>query len=175
MNGSLPAWLEPLIATHGTWVVGLLVGLESLGLPLPGEAALIGAAIYAGTTGGLPIAGVLTAALAGAVIGDSLGYWAGRCVGWPFLLRHGHRIGLTASRLQVGRVLFARHGGTVVFAGRFIAFLRILAASLAGALGLGWARFLLFNISGAAMWVGVSGGGGYLLAHRRINFWDRSA
>lgn len=169
MTGLVPAWLGPLIANHGAWAVGLLVGLESLGLPLPGETALVAAAIYAGSTGQLSITGVLVAALVGAVVGDSLGYLIGRTLGWPFLLRHGRRVGLTEDRLRIGRMLFARHGGVVVFAGRFVAFLRVLAASLAGASGMLWPRFLVFNVAGAAAWVGVFGGGAYLLgtqAHR---------
>lgn len=169
MTGLFPAGLEPLAVAHGAWVVGVLVGLESLDLPLPGETVLVAAAIYAGSTGQLSITGVLIAALAGAVIGDSLGYLIGRSLGWPLLLRYGRRIGLTGERLRIGRMLFARHGGMVVFAGRFVAFLRVLAASLAGASGMAWPRFLVFNAAGAAAWVGVFGGGAYLLgtqAHR---------
>ena len=169
MTGLLPAWLAALISVHGAWVVGVLVGLESLGLALPGETALVAAAIYAGTTGDLSIVAVLTAALAGAIVGDSAGYLIGRTVGWPFLLRHGHRVGLTQARLRVGRLLFLRHGGKVVFFGRFVAFLRVLAAGLAGASEMPWPRFAVFNIAGAATWIGLFGGAAYLLgtqAHR---------
>lgn len=171
MTGQLPAWLQALISTHGAWAVGVLVGLESLGLPLPGETALVAAAIYAGTTGDLSITGVLAAALLGAVLGDSAGFLIGRAVGWPLLLRHGRRVGLTPERLGVGRMLFHRHGGKVVFVGRFIAFLRVLAASLAGASGMAWPRFAAFNVAGAVVWVAVFGGGAYLLgtqAHRLL-------
>lgn len=148
----------------------MLVGLESLDLPLPGETALVAAAIYAGSTGQLSIISVLIAALVGAVIGDSFGYLIGRSLGWPFLLRYGRRIGLTGERLRIGRMLFSRHGGMVVFAGRFVAFLRVLAASLAGASGMAWPRFLLFNSTGAAG-ISVFGGSAYLLgtqAHRLL-------
>lgn len=149
----------------------MLVGLESLDLPLPSETALVAAAIYAGSTGQLSIISVLIAALVGAVIGDSFGYLIGRSLGWPFLLRYGRRIGLTGERLRIGRMLFSRHGGTVVFAGRFVAFLRVLAASLAGASGMAWPRFLLFDSTGAAAWISVFGGSAYLLgtqAHRLL-------
>lgn len=171
MSGLLPAWLQSLIGAHGAWAVGLLVGLESLGLPLPGETALVAAAVYAGGTGDLSITGVLAAALLGAVLGDGAGYLVGRAVGWPVLLRHGRRVGLTRDRLRVGRTLFLRHGGKVVFFGRFVAFLRVLAASLAGASGMPWPRFASFNAAGAAAWVAVFGGGAYLLgtqAHRLL-------
>lgn len=171
MSGLLPAWLAALISAHGAWAVGVLVGLESLGLPLPGETALVAAAIYAGTTGSLSITGVLAAALLGAVLGDGAGYLIGRTVGWPFLLRHGRRVGLTQERLKIGRMLFLQHGGKVVFFGRFVAFLRVLAASLAGASGMPWPRFALFNVAGATVWVALFGGAAYLLgtqAHRLL-------
>ncbi len=161
MTDPFPVWLQALISTHGAWVVGGMVGLESLGLPLPGEAALVASAIYAGATGQLSIAGVLTAALVGAIVGDNLGYLVGRIFGWPFLLRYGPRVGLTHVRLRLGRALFERHGGKVVFFGRFVAFLRVLAASLAGASGMAWQRFLVCNAAGAAIWVAVFGGVAY--------------
>jgi membrane protein DedA with SNARE-associated domain len=161
VTGVLPTWLQLLVSTHGAWAVGVLVGLESLGLPLPGETALIAAAIYAGTTGQLSITGVLAAALLGAIIGDSLGYLVGRKLGWRFMLNHGQRVGLTPVRFHLGRALFLRHGGKVVFFGRFVAFLRVLAASLSGALGMAWPRFLLCNASGAVVWVSVFGGAAY--------------
>ena len=171
MSGPLHTWVQAMISAHGVWAVGVIVGLESLGLPLPGEASLIAAAIYAGTTGNLSITGVLTAALLGAVVGDSVGYLIGRALGWPFLLRHGGRVGLTQDRLKIGRMLFLQHGGKVVFFGRFVAFLRVLAASLAGASGMPWPRFALFNVAGATVWVTLFGGAAYLLgtqAHRLL-------
>ena len=155
--------LQASIAAHGAWVVGLLVGLESLGLPLPGEAALVGTAIYAGATSNLSITLLLAAAWIGAVLGDAGGYLIGRTAGWPFLVRHGHHVGLTPDRLRVGRLLFLRHGGKVVFLGRFVAYLRVLTALLAGTSGMPWPRFTLFNAAGGAVWVAVFGGGAYLL------------
>lgn len=160
---ALPDWLHLALATHGVWLVGAIIGVESVGLPLPGEAALLAAAIYAGSTGNLSIASVLAAALVGAVLGDSMGYLIGRMLGWPFLVRHGPRFGLSAIRLGIGRALFLRHGGKVVFLGRFVAFLRVLAASLAGASGMSWPRFFAFNLTGAVVWVGTVGGAGYVL------------
>ena len=171
MSGPAYAWLQAMISAHGAWAVGPLVGLESLGMPLPGETALTAAAIYAGTTGDLSITGVLAAALLGAVVGDGAGYLIGRAVGWPFLLRHGRRVGLTRDRLGIGRMLFLQHGGKVVFFGRFVAFLRVLATSLAGASGMSWPRFVLFNVAGAVVWVTLFGGAAYLLgtqAHRLL-------
>ena len=133
--------------------------LESMGAPLPGESLLIGAALYCATTHGLDIAWVIAAAVAGAVMGDNFGYLIGRSVGYPVLARWGRRIGLTEDRLTLGRYLFRRHGGKVVFFGRFIAILRTFAALLAGANRMPWPSFLVYNALGGIGWAG-----GYTLA-----------
>src|SRR4051794_29852177 len=93
------------IAAYGYWAVLLLVGLESMGLPLPGETALVAAAVYAGTSQELNILGVIAAAAAGAVIGDNVGYEIGRFVGFRLLVRHGPRIGLDEKRLKLGQYI----------------------------------------------------------------------
>jgi membrane protein DedA with SNARE-associated domain len=121
------------IAAYGYWAVLVLVGLESMGLPLPGETALIAAAVYAGTRRELNVAGVIAVASIGAVIGDNIGYEIGRRLGFPLLVRYGSRIGLDERRLKLGQYLFRRHGGSIVFFGRFVAFLRTFTALLAGA------------------------------------------
>jgi membrane protein DedA with SNARE-associated domain len=146
---------------YGYWAVLLLVGLESMGVPLPGETALIAASIYAGTTHQLSISGVVIAAATGAVIGDNLGYEIGRRLGFRLLLQYGGRIGLDARRLKLGQYLFHRYGGAIVFFGRFVAVLRALAAVMAGANRMPWGRFFLFNAAGALAWSAVVGLGGY--------------
>jgi membrane protein DedA with SNARE-associated domain len=102
------------------------------GLPLPGEAMLIAAAIYAGKSGGLDIAEVIAAAAAGAIVGDNIGYWIGREIGFRIHVRYGRYVGLTEQRIKLGQYLFMQHGGKIVFFGRFVALLRVLAALLAG-------------------------------------------
>src|SRR3954464_5687956 len=136
--------LHLLIATYGYWLILLTVGLESMGVPLPGETTLVAGAVYAGTTGRLDIELVLAAAAAGAVVGDNLGYWLGRRLGFPLMLRHGPRVGLTESRMKLGQYLFLRHGGKIVFFGRFVALLRTFAALLAGINHMAWPQFLLW-------------------------------
>ena len=158
--------LHGLIARHGYTVVGGVIGLESMGIPLPGETVLIAAAIYAATTGNLLIGGVVLAAAAGAIIGDNLGYLIGRCAGPPMLLRHGPRLGLTVPRQRLGQYLFLRHGGKVVFMGRFVAFLRVFAAVLAGANRMPWGRFLVWNALGGVVWTSLYGFGAYLLGNQ---------
>src|SRR5689334_23332722 len=119
--------LQSLISSYGYVAVGGIVALESMGLPLPGEATLIAAALYAGATHDLDIGFVIAAAAIGAVVGDNAGYWIGREVGYPLLYRYGRYLGLTESRLKLGQYLFREHGGKIVFFGRFVAVLRALA------------------------------------------------
>jgi membrane protein DedA with SNARE-associated domain len=151
-----------IASDYGYWAVAIVVGLESMGVPCPGETLLVAAATYAGATGNLDIAMVILAAAAAAIIGDSAGYFIGRKIGLPLLHRHGPRIHLTEPRLKVGQYLFLKHGGTVVFFGRFIAILRTYAALLAGANNMPWARFFFFNATGGVVWACVFGIGGYL-------------
>lgn len=158
--------LSGLIATHGLWIVALVIGLESMGLPLPGETCLVTAALYAGATGKLSLLAVIAAATAGAVIGDSVGFWIGRSVGQRTLIRHGPRVGITPAKIKLGRYLFLRHGGKVVFLGRFVAVLRVLAALLAGATHMAWPRFFLFNATGGLIWASVFACGAYFFGSR---------
>ncbi len=155
--------LEPahLISVYGSWAVGVIVGLESIGIPLPGETILIAAATFAGATHRLDIASVIGAAASGAIVGDSLGFFIGRKIGFPLLHRYGPRIGLTEPRLKLGQYLFLRHGGKVVFFGRFVAVLRTFAALLAGVNGMFWPRFLVFNAAGGMLWAMTFGLGAY--------------
>jgi membrane protein DedA with SNARE-associated domain len=148
---------------YGSLAVAGVVGLESMGLPLPGEAVLIAAAIYAGKTGELSIVQVIAAASAGAIVGDNIGYWIGREIGFRLLVRYGSYIGLTEPRIKVGQYLFQRHGGNIVFFGRFIALLRVLAALLAGVNRMSWPRFFFANAAGAIVWATVFGLGAYIL------------
>jgi membrane protein DedA with SNARE-associated domain len=150
---TVDAWLE----SYGYLVVFLLVMIESIGVPVPGETALIGAALYAGSTHKLEIEWVILAAIAGAIIGDNIGFSIGRYGGAKLLLRHGHRIGLHENRLKIGIWLFRRHGGKVVFWGRFVSILRTYAAFLAGTNQMAWGRFLVFNAAGAVVWATVFG------------------
>jgi len=158
--------LASLIATHGYWIVALAVGLESMGIPAPGETALVTAAIFAGTTHRLSIAFVIVAAAIGAIVGDNAGYLLGRRFGYTLLLRYGHLVRIHAGRVKLGQFLFARHGGKIVFFGRFVAVLRALAALLAGINRMDWRRFLFFNASGGILWAAGYGVAAYLVGER---------
>jgi membrane protein DedA with SNARE-associated domain len=153
--------IEHLLRDYGYWFVALIVGLESLGVPLPGETTLNLAAIYAGATGRLSLWAVVLAAAAGAIIGDNLGYALGRFGGYRLLSRYGHYVRLDKRRLLVGRYVFAHHGGKVVFFGRFVSLLRIYAAFLAGVSRMRWWRFLLYNALGGIAWAALFGVSSY--------------
>jgi len=154
--------IQPLISQHGYWVVFVVIMLESAGVPLPGESALVLAAVYAGATGHLDITYVILTAITAAIIGDNCGFWIGRIYGVELLERYGRFVNLTEGRLRVGRYLFERHGGKIVFFGRFVAVLRVFAAVLAGLNKYGWKPFFFFNAAGAITWATIMGLGGYL-------------
>jgi membrane protein DedA with SNARE-associated domain len=151
------------ISTYGYWAVGLIVGMESMGIPLPGETTLIAAAIYAGTNHQSNIGLVIAAAAAGAIIGDNIGFWLGREFGYRLLRRCGRYVGLTEKRIKLGQYLFQRYGSMVVFFGRFVAVLRALAAFLAGANRMPWPHFLLANAAGGIVWAAAYGLGAFYL------------
>lgn len=161
----MPLDIQALIAQYGYWPVFVIVLLESAGLPLPGETALLLAAAYAGMTGQLDIFVVIACAATAAILGDNLGYWVGRRFGVTLLARYGRYIHLTESRLALGQYLFAQHGGKIVFVGRFVAFLRVFAALLAGANKFAWGPFLAWNAAGGITWALVMGFGAYMFGN----------
>src|SRR5258708_26911392 len=153
--------LNQLISVYGYWIVMLFVGVESVGIPFPGETMLLAAAIYAGTTHNLDIALVIAAASAGAVLGDNIGFWLGREFGYELLLRYGRYIHFDQTKMKLGMYLFLKHGGKVVVFGRFVAVLRAFAALLAGINLMDWRRFLAFNLAGGVVWASVLGVPGF--------------
>jgi membrane protein DedA with SNARE-associated domain len=141
-----------------------VIALECAGIVLPGETVLITAALYA-AHGHLNILLVVASAAAGAITGNIGGYFLGRLLGETLLVRHGWRIGLTNRRLALGRYMFARHGGKMVFFSRFGAILRSFSALLAGANLMRWRPFLLWSIAGGIAWPACSGFGVFLLGN----------
>jgi membrane protein DedA with SNARE-associated domain len=138
-------------------VVGVIIGLESLGIPLPGEIALVSAALLASRhTLDINPVGVAAAAITGAIVGDSIGYSIGRRFGMGLFERLGRRFPkhFGPGHVALARQLFARWGVWAVFFGRFIALLRIFAGPLAGALKMRYPHFLAANASGALCWAG---------------------
>ena len=155
--------LKQALSTYGYLAVFLFVGIESIGIPFPGETMLVTAAIYAGTTGNLSILLVIGAAATGAIIGDNIGFGVGHWGGYRLLVRYGKYIRLDQAKLKVGRYIFRRHGGKVVFFGRFVSVLRTYAAFLAGTNRMRWWRFVVFNAAGGIIWATLYGVGAYYL------------
>jgi membrane protein DedA with SNARE-associated domain len=107
----------------------------------------------------------VTTAIAGAVLGDNIGFVIGRRGGRRLLERHGRLLGLTKQRLDQFDAFFARHGAKTVFIARFVTGLRVVGAVLAGASTLPWGRFLIFNAAGAVAWATTFGAVGYALGY----------
>jgi membrane protein DedA with SNARE-associated domain len=142
---------------HGLPVLFAVVLLESFGVPLPGETALIAFGVLA-AEGHYSIVSVIAVAAAGAIVGDNLGYWLiGRLGGralfrrWRWLHRYSDRVLPPAERLM------ARHGGTVVFFGRFVSILRYTVAWVAGLSRMKWWRFFFWNAAGGIAWATAVG------------------
>jgi len=154
--------LHGAIATYGYLAIFVIVGMESAGIPMPGETVLVTAAILAGE-GTLRINGVIGAAAAGAIVGDNCGYWVGREFGFPLVYRYGRYVRLDERRLKLGQYLFLKHGGKIVFFGRFVAVLRAFAAFLAGVNRFNWEEFFLYNAAGGIVWASIFGFGGFWL------------
>jgi len=139
------------------FIVGTVIGLESLGIPLPGEIALVGAALLASrhTLDISPVA-VGASATIGAIVGDTIGYSIGRRYGMSLFERLGRRFPkhFGPGHVALAKQLFARWGMWAVFFGRFIALLRIFAGPLAGALRMSYPKFLAANATGGLIWAG---------------------
>ena len=146
--------LEALLGRWGYLVIFAAMLLENAGLPLPGETVtLLGG--YAAGSGQLSLLGVMAAAASGAVLGDNIGYWVGRRLGWTLLLRVGRLLRQQPDQMELWRERFLRHAGLSVFLGRFVAVLRVLAGPMAGAVAMPYRRFLLCNLAGAVLWAGT--------------------
>jgi membrane protein DedA with SNARE-associated domain len=149
--------IHHLVREWGYWAVFLLVAVESLGVPLPGETVLVAAATYAGATHPhrLSVWLIFLVASAAAIIGDTTGYWIGDKGGYWLLRRYGHYVRIDQTKVKLAHYLFDRRGGTVVFFGRFVSILRTYAAFLAGTTRMRYRTFLAFNVSGGIVWAAV--------------------
>lgn len=157
--------LTHIIAAFGYGAVLLFVFIESMGIPFPGETALIGGAVYAGTGGHLSIVGVIAAAAAGAILGDNLGYTVGRHRGYQLVRALAPKLHLNERHLTLAEGFFQRHGDKTVFLGRFFAILRCWAAFLAGVNRMQWRTFLCWNAMGGVLWAIIYGTLGYVLGN----------
>ena len=155
--------LQHFIHAYGLVAVAAVVGLECVGFPLPGETALLAAAIYAGTNHDLNIVSVIVTAAAAAIVGRMIGYVIGREYGYWLLLRYGNYVRMTPSRIKLGQYLFLRHGGKIVFVAQFFPVLRTVAGLFAGGNVMPWRNFLVANVAGACIWAVTYGYAAYAL------------
>ena len=143
--------MASLVADYGLFLLFVLIAMESAGVPLPGETALVTAGVLA-SRGDMDIVAVIAVAATAAIVGDNVGYWAGRLGGrkllqrWGLLERHASRV------LPWSERFFARHGPKTIFLGRFIAVLRVTAAWLAGISKMHWWLFFAWNAAGGICW-----------------------
>ncbi len=160
----MPGWLTDLFAHYGYAVVFIGMFLENAGVPVPGETMLLAGAALS-RYGSLKLSLVILAAIAGATLGDNLGFFIGRRGGRALVERYGALFGMTSARLSQFDRFFDRHGAKTVFVARFVTGLRVFGAILAGASRLSWSRFLFFNALGAIVWAVTFGAVGYALGY----------
>jgi membrane protein DedA with SNARE-associated domain len=148
--------MESLVQDYGLVLLFVLIAMESAGVPLPGETALIAAGVLA-SRGDIDIVEVIVVAAAAAIIGDNVGYWLGRLGGrrllerWEPLERHASRV------LPWSERFFKRHGPKTIFLSRFFAVLRVTAAWLAGISRMHWWQFFFWNAAGGICWAVLVG------------------
>ncbi|MFF5498715.1 DedA family protein [Streptomyces aquilus] len=149
-------WLETVPAVSIYLLVGLVIGLESLGIPLPGEIILVSSALLASQHGDINPVVLGACASAGAVIGDSIGYAIGRKGGRPLLAWLGKKFPkhFSEGHIATAERSFEKWGMWAVFFGRFVALLRIFAGPLAGVLHMPYWKFLIANVLGGIIWAG---------------------
>ena len=145
--------MAEFVANYGIWVVAAFIALESVGIPLPAEAALIAAGFFAARTHGIHIWDLIAAGIIAAIVGEIVGFWIGRRYGHQLLARHGSRLGLTPGRIRIGQWLFARYGGRFVFIARVLPILRNMAAVLAGTNAMAQHSFYFASATAASAWI----------------------
>jgi membrane protein DedA with SNARE-associated domain len=155
-----------LIHAYGLLVVAGVVGLEGVGIPLPGETALIIASVIAGSKHELNIVAVIVVAAGASIVGRMIGYLIGLNFGYWLLLKYGGYVRITEARIKLGQYLFLRHGGKIVIVSQFIPVLRTLAGILAGANRMPRHLFMAANVIGACIWAVFFGIAAYSLGRQ---------
>lgn len=150
-----------LVHAYGLLVVAGFISLEALGLPLPGETALIVGSVIAGRTHELNIVAIILVAAGASVVGRAIGYAIGARFGYWLLLRYGSYVRVTETRIKLGQYLFLRYGSAIMIIAQFVPFLRAIAGILAGANRMPWHSFLVACTIGACLWSLFFGIGAY--------------
>jgi membrane protein DedA with SNARE-associated domain len=147
-----------LIHEYGLIAVAIIIALECLGFPVPGETALLGAAIDAGTKHDLNIGAIIIVAAGAAIVGRTIGFVMGRELGYRLVL---HYLGLTDGRIKLAQYLFLRHGGKIIFVAQFVPVLRSFAGLFAGANVMPWRNFMFANAVSSSVWAASYGYAAY--------------
>ena len=167
-NSPMPDFTRHLIRLLHTYTypgVLSLVMLEALGIPLPGEIALVTAGAYAAVAHNVSVSGVILMAALGATVGGVLGYWIGIKGGLPLLVRYGKYVGVRRSHIDKAHSFFERNGAKTILFGRFVAVLRTWASVIAGAACMSFKQFVAYNTLGSIVWAIVFGLLGYYFGH----------
>ena len=165
------AGVAPILDRWGYLAIAGVIGVESFGVPAPGQTIMVAAAIYAGA-GRMNIVAVAAICFVAAVLGDNVGYWIGVRGGRRVVDRFGKYIFITAERLDRAERFFARRGNRIVVVARFIDGLRQLNGVIAGVTAMPWRTFLTYNAIGAALWVGWWTTISYLLGNHLVEIID---
>jgi len=160
--------LSDFFARYGYWVIFFGVMLENAGLPVPGETVLIFSGFLA-YQGEVRLGRAILTAIAGATMGDSLGYCLGRFGGAALYEKLVRRFRILARQFDRSRALFLKYGHWAVFVGRFVTGLRVFAGPLAGTFRMTYSRFLFFNFTGAVAWATTFGCLGFFFGSN----WER--
>jgi len=163
--------LRVALVHYGYWAVAGALLLENMGVPLPGETALLLASFLAYSEHELRLPLIILVGTVATTVGGELGFAVGRYGGRPLIERYRDVFRMRAETVSRGDRLFERYGAATVFLARFIFGMRVLASLLAGALRMPWRRFTLFNFLGAAVWVTAICSAGYLFG----GHWGRLA
>jgi membrane-associated protein len=159
------------VVQYGYWAVGGALLLENAGVPVPGETILLLACFLAYSEHDLWLPWIIVVATIAATLGDNLGFALGYYGGRPLLARYQALFRIQNKTVQRGEELFARYGAVAVFFARFVFGMRVITGPLAGVLRMPWRKFTVFNFLGAALWVTVISGVGYLFGQH----WERLA
>ena len=169
MSHSILDLLRNAVVYYGYWAVAVALFLENAGVPVPGETVLLVASFLAFSQHDLRLSWIIVVATLAATLGDNLGFALGYYGGRPLVARYQAFFRIQDKTLARGESLFARFGAATVFFARFVFGMRIIAGPMAGVLRMPWRTFLVFNFLGAALWVTVISGAGYLFGQH----WER--
>lgn len=162
MTHHLLDFLRNALVQYGYWALAVTLLLENAGIPMPGETILLLASFLAYSEHDLSLPWIIVVSTIAATVGDNLGFALGFHGGRPLLERYQATFRIPHKTLQRGEKLFARFGSATIFFARFVFGMRIIAGPMAGVLRMPWKKFAVFNFLGAATWVTVISGAGYL-------------